>query len=641
MPEDRRHAAIMFTDIVGYTALMGKDEDKAFDMLKRNHSLHQDLIEKHDGKFIKEIGDGTLASFPLASNAVRCAMDIQKESKDQNIPLKIGIHEGEMVFTGTDIIGDSVNIASRLQEEAQEGCINISASVYRNIKNKADIKTRFLEEKSFKNVDEPIKVYKVICENDQKEDRSEVLTGKESLNSIAVLPFVNMSNDPEQEYFCDGITEEIINALCHVESLKVIARTSAFMFKGKHIDMREIGKMLEVVTLLEGSVRKAGNRIRITAQLIKVTDGSHIWSEAYNRDLEDIFAIQEEISLAIVENLRIRLLVKEKVAIEKRHTENLEAYNLYLKGIFFASRFTAEGNNEALAYFEQALKLDPNYTLPYFGLANMIFSGLVLGSIPTNEGYATIKTYLKKAFAIDNTIAEPHAIMGGIELFCGWNWEAAEKEFIKALQLNPNSTYSHYYYSLYLTMAKRDEEAIKEAELAVELDPLSSIFNSWHGGAYLYAHQYDKGIEILRKVVKMNPGDIIALYHLGHAYEAKSMIRKAIEEYEKVLQLSNWPLIVSNLATSYYLIGEKEKAEKLYNSLEQRSNKEYIPPTTLYSYHLVKGDMDQAYKWLEKAITVRDYFLIWYTICPTAGHTIPDEPRFKALIKPVVSGRDG
>ena len=640
MPEDRRLAAIMFTDIVGYTALMGSDEDKAFDMLRRNHSFHENLIEKHNGILIKQIGDGTLASFPLASNAVRCAIDIQKEAKNQNIPLKIGIHQGETVFADTDILGDSVNIASRLQEDAQQGCINISGSVYRDIKNKADIHAKFIEEKTFKNVDEPIKIYKVISEDYEKEDKTKMLKTKDRENSIAVLPFVNMSSDPEQEYFCDGITEEIINVLSHIESLKVIARTSAFMFKGKQEDIREIGKKLDVEILLEGSVRKSSNRLRITAQLIKVADGSHIWSDAYNREVKDVFAIQEEISLAIVENLKVRLLGKEKVAIEKRHTENLEAYNLYLKGIYCTNLLTAEGYQEASEYFEQSLKLDPNYALPYFGLAHITFSGLVLGSIPTNEGYAIIKTYLEKAFAIDDTVAEPHAIMGSIELFYNWSWKVADNKFIKALQLNPNSAYSHYYYSFYLTMAKRDEEAIKEAKLAVELDPLSSNFNMWHGGAHLYAHQYDKGIEILMKAVKMNPSDIIALYHLGHAYEAKSMIKKAVKEYEKVLQLSNWPLLVSNLATSYYLIGEKEKAEKLYNNLEQRSKKEYVPPTMLYSYHLVKGDMDQAYKWLEKAIIVRDYFLIWYTVCPTKGHSIPDEPRFKALIKPVVSGRE-
>ena len=639
MPEDRRHAAIMFTDIVGYTALMGTDEYRAFEMLKRNHSLHQNLIKKHNGKLIKEIGDGILASFPLASNAVRCAVEIQKKSKEQEIPLKIGIHQGEVVFVGSDIIGDSVNIASRLQEEAQNGSIIISTSVYRDIRNKADIKTKFFAEKTFKNVGEPINIYKVLNEEYEIEDKTEMSKSDDRQSSIAVLPFVNMSNDHEQEYFCDGMTEEIINALTHVESLKVIARTSSFMFKGKQEDIRDIGRKLDVNNILEGSVRKAGNRLRITAQLIKVADGSHLWSEAYNRELEDVFAIQEEISLAIVKNLKIRLLGKEKVAIEKRYTKNPEAYNLYLKGIFCAKRITDEGNLEASEYFKQALKLDPDYALPYYGLAHISFNGLFQGIIPTYEGCPITIKYLEKAFAIDNSVAEPHALMGSIELFYNWNWNAAEIEFKKALQLNPNSADSHYYTSIYLTMAKRHEEAIKEAELAVELDPLSGLYNLWNGAAHLYAHQNDKAIEILTNGIKMNPGNWAALYHLGHAYEAESMMEKAIELYEKVLQFYNWHEAISNLATSYYLIGEKEKAEMLYNNLEQKSKKEYVPPTSLYSYHIVKGDMDQAYKWLQKAIDERDYFLIWYTVCPTIGHTIPDEPRFQALIKPVISGR--
>ena len=203
-------------------------------------------------------------------------------------------------------------MASRLQEDAQQGCINISGAVYKDIKNKAGINTKFIEEKSFKNVDEPVKVYKVCCDEVEDIKAYEEPPALHTKSSIAVLPFVNMSNDPEQEYFCDGMSEEIINALSHVESLKVIARTSAFMFKGKQEDMREIGKKLDVETLLEGSVRKAGNRLRITAQLIKVSDGSHIWSGAYNRELTDVFAIQEEISLEIVDNLKVKLIGKEK-----------------------------------------------------------------------------------------------------------------------------------------------------------------------------------------------------------------------------------------------------------------------------------------------------------------------------------------
>jgi class 3 adenylate cyclase len=292
MPEDRRHAAIMFTDIVGYTALMGKDEDRAFDMLRRNHSLHQNLIVKHDGKLIKEIGDGTLASFPLSSNAVRCAIDIQKEAKEQNIPLKIGIHEGEMVFAGIDVLGDSVNIASRLQENAREGCINISDSVYRNIKSKADIQTRLIGEKSFKNVDEPIKVYRVLLGDEiddqlrldekEKKPKSKILyyilagltiliigillfwkfypteTTIELRKTIAVgvLPFRNLNIDTDKEWLVAGQRETLITELSKLSQveplLRVIGSYTMNSFRNSEKSLAEIAREIPVDYLIEG-----------------------------------------------------------------------------------------------------------------------------------------------------------------------------------------------------------------------------------------------------------------------------------------------------------------------------------------------------------------------------------------------------
>ena len=240
MQKERKDAAIMFTDIVGYTALMGSDEDRAFETLRKNREIHSKLIEEFHGTLIKEMGDGMLISFGLASEAVRCAIEIQKACKAHEIPLKIGIHEGEMVFEGNDVLGDGVNIASGIQDDTRDGCILISGSVYRDIKNKADIQTEFIGEKVFKNVDDLIKIYEVIYDEVTVKKISNPPKNHNEKPSIAVLPFVNMSNDEEQEYFCDGITEEIINALTHIEELKVIARTSSFMLKGNLEDMREI-----------------------------------------------------------------------------------------------------------------------------------------------------------------------------------------------------------------------------------------------------------------------------------------------------------------------------------------------------------------------------------------------------------------
>ena len=305
MTTTRKLVAIMFTDIVGYTGLMGSDEDRAFEVLRKNREVHANFIEKYNGTLIKEMGDGMLISFNLASDAVRCAIEIQKACKKEDIPLKIGIHEGEMVFEGSDVLGDGVNIASRIQDHTDEGCITISGSVYRDIKNKSGIKAEFIGEKSFKNVEEPVKVYKVCGKDFVAEEQIEVSPVIKDKKSIAVLPFVNISNDPDQEYFCDGLSEELLNGLAQLDNLKVAARTSSFSFKGQDVDIVEIGHKLRVNTVLEGSVRKSGNRLRITAQLINIADGFHLWSERYDRQMDDIFDIQDEISLSILDTLKV------------------------------------------------------------------------------------------------------------------------------------------------------------------------------------------------------------------------------------------------------------------------------------------------------------------------------------------------
>jgi len=452
-------------------------------------------------------------------------------------------------------------------------------------------------------------------------------------NSIAVLPFQDMSPQKDQEYFCDGMTEEILNVLTHIGSLKVIARTSAFMFKGKHEDVREIGRKLDVETLLEGSVRKSDNKLRITAQLINATDGTHIWSEAYNRKLEDVFAIQEDISLAIADNLKIKLLGKEKKAITKRHTVKLEAYNLYLKGMHCANLFTAEGLKEALDYFEKSLIIDPNYAIAYCGLAYNFSKMTFFGQMPPNKGYPVAIEYLKKALDIDNDIAEAHAMMGFyVEAIYQWDFKAAEKEFKKALQINPNSPVVHHLYSYFLSFLDHTDEAIKEAQLAIELDPLSSLFISNLGAAYYHGHQGDKAIELLKKALKMNSDDWLTIYHLGHAFETESRIEEAISEYKKAAKITGGdPLPLSSLAGCYYLNGDYEKAEKLITEVEEKSKSAYIPPTSIYSYYIIKKDWDTAFYWLEKAFIERDSYLLWFNVCPTIGHQIPDEPRFNAL----------
>ncbi len=462
--------------------------------------------------------------------------------------------------------------------------------------------------------------------------------------SIVVLPFINMSADPEQEYFCDGMTEEIINTLTHVESLKVIARTSSFAFKDRYEDIREIGRKLDVETIVEGSIRKAGNRIRITAQLIKVADGSHLWSEKFDREIEDIFAIQDEISLAIIDSLKIKLLGKEKEAIVKRHTENLEAYNLYLKGNYYCQMMTAEGFKKALEHFEQALQKDPNYALAYTGLATVYWYSSYWGNVPPNKAYPRAKEYTKKALELDNNLAEAHAALGFINMNYYWNWKKAEQNFIQALQLNPNAALIHIYYSMLLTATKACEKAISEAKQAQELDPLSFYINANVGMMLFYCSHFEEAAEIAQMTITMNPNFYYSHHLLGLALlcqqksgnrEAIVEIEKAVVEIEKAVDLSGGnPMEMAILATIYYRLDKKDETEKIYNSLKKRSEEEYVPPICFYMIHINRGEQDLAFEWLERACNEHDSFLPWLRISPTKSR-IPDEPRYKALLRKV------
>jgi TolB-like protein/Tfp pilus assembly protein PilF len=457
-----------------------------------------------------------------------------------------------------------------------------------------------------------------------------------------------MSPQKDQEYFCDGITEEIINALTHVESLKVIARMSSFAFKGKQKDMREIGKKLDVETLLEGSIRKDGKRLRITAQLIKVADGSHLWSGKFDRDIKDVFAVQDEISLAIVDHLKVKLLGEEKVAIVMRYTENLEAYNLYLKGNHHCHAATASGFEKAIECFEQALQKDARYALPYIGLAEVYWLSTFFGNMPPNEAYPQSEKFVNKALGISNILAEAHSVMGLINTYYYWNWKKAELSFKQAIQLNPNSAYFHIYYSFLLTCTGRHKEAIKEAKMAQELDPLSAYISSYVGSAYYYGSQFDRAIEECQMVISIDPNYYIAHQFLSLAYFEKAMIKeslgeheqaveefgKAVEELEKAVDLSNdVPFIVSNLAVTYFIIGKKDQAEKLIGNLKKRSRTEYIPAICFYVIHSARGEQDLALEWLERACKEHDSFLPWFRFLPNDATRIPDEPRYHALLK--------
>lgn len=451
--------------------------------------------------------------------------------------------------------------------------------------------------------------------------------------SIAVLPFTNLSADPDQEYFCDGMAEEIINALTHIESLRVVARTSSFAFKGKSEDIREIGRKLNVKALLEGSVRKVGNRLRVTAQLVNAADGYHLWSEKYDRDIEHIFAIQDEISLAIVDKLKVKLLKEEKARLVKRFTDNQEAYNLYLKGRWFWNKRTEEGLKKGAEYFEQAIERDPLYALAYAGTADCYVVLGHYGWVHPKEAYPRARAAAERALEIDDTLAEAHASMGWIRTFYDWDWAAAENEFRRALDLNPNYATGHEWYAVHLGNIGRFDEAFGELKRALELDPLSLIINAVEAHAYTWLRQYDKTIDKCRKTLEMDPNFLLAHLFQAWAYAAKGMWEEAIISAQRAVTLSGEsPFALWTLGTAYAMSGQENQALKTLDRLDELSKQRYVSPYCKAMIYLGLGDMNQAFEYLEKAYLEHESFLATINTLPFFN-SVRSDPRFKALLK--------
>jgi serine/threonine protein kinase/Tfp pilus assembly protein PilF len=452
--------------------------------------------------------------------------------------------------------------------------------------------------------------------------------------SIAVLPFANLSPSPDQEYFCEGMAEEIINALTHLEGLRVAARTSAFSFRDKAIDIREIGKKLNVETLLEGSVKRAGNRVRITTQLINVTDGYHLWSEKYDREMQDVFAIQDEISLAIVDKLRVRLLGKQKAKLIKRHTEAIDAYSLYLKGRYFWNKRTEESLRKAVQYFEQAIQKDPGYALAYTGLADSYILLAEYSLLPPKNAFPKAKAAVMKALEIEETLAEAHTSLASIKTLNDWDWIGAKREFKLAIEFNPGYATAHQWYAEYLTMTGQYAEAISECKRAQELDPLSLIIGVTTAVTLLCGtRRYDRVTEECQKVLEMDPNFGGALNILGMVYRERGMYQEAIQAFQKARTFdegNSW--VTANLAHTYAVSGNRSKAQKVLDELEQVSKGRYVPPDNTALVYLGLGEKNLMFEYLEKAYRDRSVGFIWLRSDPIFD-SIRSDPRFIDLLK--------
>ncbi|RJP70607.1 MAG: hypothetical protein C4532_09100 [Candidatus Abyssobacteria bacterium SURF_17] len=465
--------------------------------------------------------------------------------------------------------------------------------------------------------------------------RASILGGSRS-PSIAVLPFVNMSADPEQEYFCDGLSEEIINALTKIRDLKVIARTSAFAFKDEKVEIGEIGRRLKVQTVLEGSVRKVGNRLRITAQLVDTSGGHHLWSERYDRELVDIFAIQDEITLAIVDNLKPMLLGEEKAKLEQRQTVDLEAYNLYLKGRWFLWKRTEEGFEKAFEYFNQAIAKAPTYAPAYAGVADSYALRTVVTMLPAGEDSTKARDAAMKALEFDDTLAEAHVSLGLVKTNYEWDWEGAEREYKRAIELNPGYAMGHAFYAAHLYRMTRFDEALEEVKYARHLDPLSLTTNFFAGMIFFYAGRYDNALAALSSTIEMDRSVIFAHAYRGLCYWRKAMLEEAMAEFEKEKSISGEfsPMADGCIGIHHALIGNMEEARKKLRELQKRSTTAYFQSYPLAMLCLAIGDTEQGFELLEKAYEERDSALTFIKVQAAFDvFNIRSDPRYIALLK--------
>ncbi len=451
--------------------------------------------------------------------------------------------------------------------------------------------------------------------------------------TIAVLPFVNLSADPDNEYFSDGLTEELIHALTQVEGVGVVAWTSTSQFKGKAVDVRQIGRQLKASTVLEGSVRRSGNRLRITAQLINVADGCHAWSERYDREARDVFAIQEEISLAIVEKLRGGLAIEPRRPLVKRYTENLEAHNLYLKGLYHWHQQTEEGLRKSIAYFGEAIAQEPNHAPAHAGVA----LGYVLLSVwsvaPASEIMAPAVEAAARALEIDETLADAHSALGGVKAQFEWDWAAGEREYRRALELSPGDSRNHLGYAMaVLAPQGRFDEALAEVRLAQQVDPLSLFVSAAAGRGLFAAGRSDEAIEQCRRTLDLEPNYFLAHVFLGEAYEQKKLYPQAISAYAMACALSgSSPLVTADLGRCCAVAGNPIRARHLLAELGELAQHRYVSPLDIAQIHIGLGEKDQAFEWLEKACDDRAGLLTWLNVDPRYS-SLHDDSRFDALV---------
>jgi adenylate cyclase len=542
----RKLAAIFSADVKGYSRLMGEDEVATIRTLTAYREVMATLIQQHGGRVVDSPGDNLLAEFASVVNAVQCAVEVQQKLKAKNAELpenrkmefRIGINLGDVVVEGERIYGDGVNIAARIEGLAEGGGICISGTVHDHIENKLILGYDYLGEKTVKNIQKPVRVYRVRKEADAAVPKVTRETELPDKPSIAVLPFDNMSKDPEQEYFSDGITEDLITDLSKISGLFVIARNSVFTYKGKAVKVDQVSRELGVRYVLEGSVRKAGDRMRITAQMVDATTGYHLWAERYDREVQDIFDLQDEVTQKIVAALEVKLAGDEQKRLVHKETENLEAYDYYLRGLENSNRMTKEANAQAREMFEKSIGLDPQFALAYAGLGWTYFHEWAKGwsqvSHALNKAYELAQT----AKSINDSLPHAHYLLGFVYLWQRQH-DNAIAELEKVITLDPNDADGHAGLGEILIWVGRQEEAVGLVQKAMRLNPHYPVWYldilAW---AYTLTGRYEEALEVLDRALIRDPDFPSTHIVLAIIYSKTGKDKEARAEVAEILRIN-------------------------------------------------------------------------------------------------------
>lgn len=679
----RKLAAIMFTDLVGYSALAERDERLALELVEEHRALARPLFTRHRGREIRSMGDGLLVEFGSTVEAVECAIALQTALHERNrtapadrrILLRIGVHAGDVIAREGDVYGAAVNVAARIEPLASPGGICVTRQVRDQVAGQLAHPFVPLGTHALKNLETPMELFGVALPWLERPweslpapvpDRRPgsrrrwpwaaaliVLAGLAGaglywrthqapalpatapwLDSIAVLPFVNMTPDPQNEYFCDGITEELIDALARIEGLKVCARTSAFSFKGKGADIRTIGRRLGVNLVLEGSVRQSGDRFKVTAQLIRTGDGFHLWSDSMVTEGADPFAVQVAIARNVVNNLQGRLGESAPASVA-RSTNDLTAYQLYLQGRQHWNRRTAEDLRRAVELHAQARERDPAFALAELGLAEAYAVMPSIGILSREESFGKAKEHAQRALSLEPDLAEAHATLGLVYSDWEWKWDDATRAFERAIAIKPGYATAHQWFAVHLRRVGRMEEALREARLARDLDPLSLVIRSCLGDSYFDLRDWERAEAEYRGMLRMDPEFIGTHLSLAAVLMNRTRWDEALEELKLEKDYSPYWVAMKRMVEGRILArkGDRRAAEMVAADLERAVTKEQAPYWMfLVLIHCALGESDAALGWMDRALENRDYYFFMSMMDPEVD-LIRHLPRYRELVE--------